>query len=88
MQIDDIRFKRVFTYDHRERKLRLFRVMWEANGGPGPANQHRRGHSAKVSFNLVPKLFAFAHNQDTSDLRVVALGVQVHLHRSYGGRCE
>lgn len=80
MKIENLRFKRVLRFDPYERKLRLFRVMWEANGGPGPD-----GYSAKVSLNLVPKLFAI--KRETFDLRIALMGVQVHVHRSYGGYC-
>ena len=78
--IENLRFKRVLRLDPYERKLRLFRVMWEANGGPGP-----NGYSVKVSLNLVPRLFAF--KRERNDLRVALMGVQVHLHRSHSGVC-
>jgi len=75
--------KTVFTISRRpyERKVRLFRAVWSRLGGPGAHN--KRGYSAKLSFNLVPR--AFQWKRERSDLRVAILGVQVHYQRHYGG---
>lgn len=79
MKVENIRAKRVLKYDPSQRKFRLFRVMWEANSGPGPS-----GYSAKAAVSLVPKLFGLKVGSD--DARITAMGVQLHMRRSYGGR--
>ncbi len=78
MTIENLRFKRVMRYDLAQRKLRLFRMMWEANGGPGPT-----GYSAKAAVSFVPKALGFRCGP--SEVRVTLLGVQLHLQRSHGG---
>jgi len=75
--------KTVFTVSKRpyERKVRLFRVVWSRLGGPGGFT--KKGYSAKLSFNLVPRVFQW--KQERFDLRVALLGVQLHYQRHYGG---
>lgn len=75
--------KRVLTYSKRERKIRLFRIVWARNGGPGSVVNGIRGWSSKLSLNLVPRLFAINH--DSSDLYVTLFGIQIHKQTHFGG---
>lgn len=71
--------KWVGTYSQRERKVRLFRVVWSRKGGPGDGT----GWSSKLSVNLVPRLFAW--KRDRFDFYVTVLGLQIHKQRHWGG---
>lgn len=73
-----MRIKSVITYEPTQRKVRLFRVMWE-RGEVG--NGH--GYSAKIAVSLCPRLFQF--ERDFNEWRVTVLGVSVHKKLSYGG---
>lgn len=73
-----MKFKTVFRYDHLQRKLRLFRLLWR-RGTPG----RPPGYSAKLSAALVPKLFGW--NREYFGWRLTLFGVQFHHLKSYGG---
>lgn len=73
--------KRVMTYSKPERKVRLFRIVWARKGGPGARDM--RGWSSKLSFNLVPRLFAYY--RDSSDMYLTVFGIQLHKQKHFGG---
>lgn len=73
-----MRVKNVMRYDPRQRKLRLFRLLWQV-GTVGDGD----GYSAKLSFALVPKLFGWS--DEFFGWRLTLLCVQVHHLRAYGG---
>lgn len=75
-----MKLKPVFTWSSRERKLRLFRVLWER----GKVGQAGGGYSAKCAVALVPKLWGLYCQID--EWRVTLLGLQMHYLRSYSGR--
>ena len=75
-----MKFKRIMRWDSREKKLRLFRIIWN-RGEVGDG----KGFSACFSVALVRKLFKF----DTTiydQVRVVIFGLSLHYMRSYGGK--
>lgn len=74
-----MQFKRVLTFNPREAKVRLFRVMWQRGV------MMKGGYSAKLSVSLVPRLFQCGEQLDTS-FRLTILGLSFHYARSYGGR--
>lgn len=72
-------FKRVMRYDPTEKKLRLFRLIWDVgNVGDGV------GYSGILSFSLLPRLWAF--DKDWHEWRLTLLGISIHTRLSYGGR--
>lgn len=73
-----MRVKPVLRFDPSWPKLRLARVMWK-RGEVGDGN----GYSSKLSFALRPSLFRFYSSWD--GWRIVLLGVEVHMQRSWGG---
>ena len=85
-----MRFKKVMTLSKLKRKIRLFRLTWICGiVGDG------KGHSAKLSVNLLPKIIKFEPqviynipswfliNKD--EWRITILGINFHYVRSYGG---
>lgn len=71
--------KRVMRFDPTQKKLRLFRLIWNTgNVGDGI------GYSAKLSVSLVPKLYGFKSAWD--GWRLTVLGMSVHKRVSFGGR--
>ncbi len=70
----NLRLKRVFRYDDRQKHMRLFRLMWE-RGTVGDG----KGYSAKLAVGLLPKLFHY------DDGRLTIFGLRIHYARSYGG---
>lgn len=72
-----MRIKKVLRYDPIQKKLRLFRFMWEV-GKPGYG-----GRSNKLAFSLVPKLIKY--NSYIDGYRITLLGVSVHYRQSFGG---
>jgi len=79
--LTNLRFRRVMTWSADERKVRLFRIVWE-RGVVGDG----RGYSAFLSLGLIPRLAAFQRKPTFCELRVTLLGVALHYRRSYGGR--
>lgn len=73
-----MKLKLVMRLDRRERKLRLFRLLWQ-RGTVGDGD----GYSAKLSFALVPKLFEY--RLELFGWRTTLFGVHVHHRKSYGG---
>lgn len=74
-----MKFKSVMTWRSAERKVRLFRVMWE-RGTVGDG----KGYSAKLAASLVPKLMEIKRQAD--GWRATLAGLSLHYRRSYGGR--
>lgn len=70
-------FKRVMRYERRQRKFRLFRLMW-VRGTVGMG-----GYSAKLAVALWPRLFHF--ERGWHEWRLTILGISVHMLRSRGG---
>jgi hypothetical protein len=75
-----MRLKRVFTWSTRERKLRLFRLMWEG-GTPGQPG----GYGAMLSVALMPFVFQWSCALPY-EWRLTLCGVRLHYKRG-GGRC-
>lgn len=73
------KFKPVMVYDETQRKLRLFRVIWD-HGTVGDG----QGYSNKVAVSLVPRLFGLLRDWD--GWRLTIAGLQVHRLKSWGGR--
>lgn len=73
-----LHFKRVFRYDPDNRKLRLFRVLWQ-HGKVGDG----KGYSAKLSFALAPILYS--RKKSSFGWRFTLFGLQLHHRRAYGG---
>ena len=71
--------KKVMTWSPVERKIRLFRLMWE-RGTVGDG----KGYSAKLAFSLVPRLAGWKRELD--GWRATIAGLSIHYRRSYGGR--
>ena len=71
--------KVVITVSRRERKVRLFRIVWSRYGGPSDGS----GWSAMLSVNLRPRIVAFS--RDCHDTRICLLGVEIHHQRHWGG---
>lgn len=76
-----MKIKRLMTWCKQERKLRLFRIIWE-RGTVGDG----KGYSAMFSVSLLPKLFSFERGDLLPRIRLVLLGLSLHYKRSYGGR--
>lgn len=74
-----MKFKPVWTWSAPERKVRLFRIVWE-RGVVGDGD----GYSAMLSFSFVPRLYANVPVLFGFDVTV--LGVRMHHKRAYGGR--
>jgi len=74
--------KWVGTYSKRERKVRLFRVVWSRKGGPG-VRSGGEGWSSKLSINLVARPFAW--KWERFDLYATIFCVQIHKQRHWGG---
>lgn len=72
-----MKIKPVFRYDPRQRKLRLFRLLW-LRGRPGFG-----GYSAKLSVSFVTR--AFGWTREYFGWRITLMGLQLHHLRSYGG---
>jgi hypothetical protein len=70
----NLRLKWVGTVYQTQRRVRLFRVMWE-HGRVGDG----KGYSTKLSIGLFPKFF---HRDDGC---MTVLFVRVHYRRSWGG---
>lgn len=86
-----MKIKPVFTWSPAERKVRLFRVIWEREALAvihyttlEERDIKSRSYSAMVSFSLVPRIFKTVPMLSGFDVTV--LGVRVHHQRSYGGR--
>lgn len=73
-----MKLKTVMRYDPKQRKLRLFRLIWQ-RGVVGDG----KGYSAKLSVSIAAKLFGWA--DDFSGWRVTFCGVQLHHLKAYGG---
>lgn len=71
--------KRIMRYDSTQKKLRLFRLLWQrgTSGLPGG------GYSAKLSVSLVPRIFGWV--RELSGWRLTLAGFQVHHLKSFGG---
>lgn len=69
--------KQVMRYDPRQRKFRLFRVMW-TKGIVG-----KGGYSTKLAVSLLPKLIGF--ERDFNEWRLTLLGISIHKKVSFGG---
>jgi hypothetical protein len=95
------RFKNVWRWSRSERRLRLFRIMWERDGGPGLATLGgREGYDVKLSFAIERKfqdswvgLFWKSHvcykrlnNYELWICVIPWFPIRVHYLRSYGGR--
>lgn len=74
-----MKFKKIMTISKRERKVRLFRLIWE-RGIMGQG-----GYSAFLSFGLMPKIWQWNRNSPSEALFVI-FGIVFHYRRSYGGR--
>lgn len=74
----NLRIKKVMTVSKPERKVRLFRLMWEQG------RMAHGGYSAKLAVSLVPTLLGV--KRDANGWRATLLGIQAHMSRSYGGR--
>lgn len=74
----NLRFKKVMTVSKPERKVRLFRLMWEQG------QMRHGGYSAKLAVSLGLKLLYL--KREANGWRAAFCGIQVHLSRSYGGR--
>lgn len=87
-----MKVKPVFTWSPSERKVRLFRIIWDVPenalyGDERLARMRERvpqAYSAMVSFSLVPRLFKRVPTTDGFDITV--LGLRAHHKKSYGGR--
>lgn len=76
---DAMKYKSVWTYDEREHKIRMFRILWQR----GVVGVNKGGYSAKLSLSLVPKLFSFYRNG--FGWRITFIGIQLHHLKSWGG---
>lgn len=72
-----MRIKRVMRWDSIQRKLRLFRLVWNRGDVGGG------GYSVKFSVALRPQLFSFW--EDWREWQLTLLGVSLHKQVSYGG---
>lgn len=73
-----MKLKWVGTWSRRERKLRLFRLLW-TRGRVGTGG----GYSNALSVGLVLRLFRVG--SEYNGWSITLLGVRVHRQRSYGG---
>lgn len=73
-----MRIKPVMRLDTSWPKFRLARLMWE-RGTVGDGI----GYSAKLAVALRPRLFQVKRSYD--GWRVVVLGLELHMARSWGG---
>lgn len=73
-----LKFKSVFRYDSSQRKLRLFRLLWQS-GVLGTIGWY----SAKLSFALVPRFIGF--EREYFGWRLTFLGLHLHHLKAYGG---
>lgn len=70
--------KWVGTYSKREKKIRLFRVLWE-RGKRGAEGWH----SNSFAVSLWPRIFKY--EPELWGWAVTILGVRLHRKRAYGG---
>lgn len=73
-----MKIKKVCTWSKRERKLRLFRIMWQ-HGVVGDGD----GYSVMLSIGIVPNIALFSTR--FHEWRLVVCGLAVHYQRAYGG---
>lgn len=74
-------FKPVLRYAPQERKLRLFRLVWQT--GEWQNTSGCPPHSHKLSVSLRPRLFGWQRSFE--DWRLVLCGLEVHRKWSWGG---
>jgi hypothetical protein len=76
---DTMKLKSVMTVSKPEKKVRLFRLIWE-RGTVGDG----KGYSAKLAVSMVPILVQFRRYSD--GWRAALAGLSLHYRRAYGGR--
>lgn len=77
-----MKIKRVMTYSHGERKVRICRLLWSPGNKTGPLRCG--GHKRSLSINLQPKVVSVV--KDFDSFRLTILGFQLHLKTcTYGG---
>lgn len=77
-----MRYQSVFTWSASERKIRLFRIIWEHRGSQ--IGLDPMAYSAMVSFSLVPRIYR--NEPVLFGFDVSVLGLRIHYQRNYGGR--